>query len=118
MEFFGEIINNNVMKHRQLSGKGGYFIKLNMHEILDCYENRMSNECQGSCVNSAHADYPVINKKTGRQGMINCKLSVYNDPKKRLAVVSFKSKMIIPPNIELLGDYEPYVPSIDDNKPF
>jgi len=110
----GEMINNETMEERHRLGKGGYFVKLNSHEILDCYDSRKKLNCKGSCVNSAHENFPVVHKVTGQPGMINCKLSKYFDRNKETWAFSYKTTRTIPPNTEFLADYEPYIPNRDD----
>ena len=106
-DFHGEIINMAEYEKRHKAGRGGYFLGLDDDTVLDCYESRLDGTCKVSCANSAHPEYPIRNILTGELGVKNCKLIKF---KGRLR---YKTSEQIPPDIEILGNYEPYVPADD-----
>ena len=106
-DFHGEIINMAEYEKRHKAGQGGYFLGLDDNTVLDCYESRLDGTCKVSCANSAHAEYPIRNIITGEPGEINCKLM------KKKHRLNYKTVEQIPPDTEILGNYEPYVPADD-----
>ena len=110
----GEVINTKIMTDRFKAGKFGYFIKSNKHEILDCYESRMNNECKASCANSGHSNHPIRHKTTGMPGKLNCKFTKFYCKEREQWIFYYKAAEDIEPRREILGDYEPHIPNVDN----
>ena len=113
-QFVGEEINLNVMQERMNEGRGGYFITLNEDTILDCYESHIANKCISSSINSAHDEFPIQHKETGKLGEINVEMIVRTLEKGVPGSAYYKTTALIPAHTELQGNYAPYIDLYDD----
>lgn len=105
----GEIIDFKELKRRRENGKGGYEVRINENVFLDFYQSKMSKVCFASCANSAFPNWPLKHRDTKENALMNMYLSTHYDHKQKKWNVSYKAMYDLEPNIELFGDYVPYI---------
>jgi len=105
----GEEIDKNEMEKRSEQGMGGYMVGINKNKFLDFYKSKMNNLCFASCANSAMPSFPLLNKRTDKQALMNMYLVRFFNKNSKRWEISYKAMHDILPNVELFADYVPNV---------
>lgn len=101
--FNGTTVSPDQYKQEKIAGRGGYAIKINEREYLNCYDQWKQNKCLASYANSP---YKCVQKKEGYPlAIANSKLFI-NHRSKQVSLVCNIAKLEA--NLEILYSYNGY----------